>query len=376
MNRLPAAVIIGGTVLAQAVGLLALRPLVEFKTGRPLTDPGGQAALLGMKLGGFDSLDTGRPAGWLPQALFLALSAVLGYAALRAAPDLRPRLRTVLALTAAVLLAAGAADLLRVALEPSVTSSPAERFERMGLDLGRVPAAPLAFALVTCWLAVPSYLLVWLMSRHRTVREVLASLGQRVDDAPRVPAASWRDRRDAVSAALLPVLLLGLLGGRLLQHGEVRRMDHTSVTFDPDLWRPYLPPPWIGRLAGVLYPALRLRPLRTETTAGWLATLGVFAVLLLLLAVGLGLIAARVDGLTLARLILECWGVTVLASLAAAAAEVWVFGPLTPIVWSHELSAFEVAGSRALRFGTVWGWAPGLALAGMTAVLRRRRYGT
>lgn len=371
MNRLLAAMIVGGSVLAQAVGLLALRPLAELVNG-----PNAPARLAGMGLGGFETWDTGHPAGWLPQALFLALSAVLGYAALRAAPDLRPRLRTVLGLTTAVLLAAGAADLLRVALKPSESWSSAGPFEKFGFDLARVPAAPLAFALLTCWLAVPSYLLVWLMSRHRAVREALAYLGQEVADAPRVPAVSWRDRRDAVGAGLLPVLLLALAGGRLLLHGKVRRMDHTSVTFDPDLWRPYFPPAWIEQLGGVLYPALRLRPLRTEATDGWLGTLGLCAVLLVLLTLGLGLVAARSDRLAPFQLVLACWGVTVLAALGTATVEAWHFGDLAPPVWSDEVPRFVIAGSRALRFGTVWGWAPGLALAGMTTVLRRRRYGT
>ncbi|CAM5255717.1 hypothetical protein SCALM49S_03332 [Streptomyces californicus] len=53
-----------------------------------------------------------------------------------------------------------------------------------------------------------------------------------------------------------------------------------AITFDPDLWVPYTPPPLVSEWSGVLYPALRLRPLRTEMVEGWAVTLVVCAVFL------------------------------------------------------------------------------------------------
>lgn len=188
---------------------------------------------------------------------------------------------------------------------------------------------------------------------------------------PALPTA--RERRDAVTAALIPLVLLSIAGGQVLRHMNVRELQQPSVTFDPELWLPYRPPPLIDEWSGVLYPALRMRPLTSENTGGWLATVAVFAVLLAVLALVLRAVARRASRQRRSSTFMECWYATLLAAVAAALVE----GVLLQDAAPHDRSA-DTAGAigstlaEAVRFGTVWGWATGAAFLGAVLLLSRR----
>ncbi|CAM5428722.1 hypothetical protein SCALM49S_03112 [Streptomyces californicus] len=101
-------------------------------------------------------------------------------------------------------------------------------------------------------------------------------------------------------AGLIPAVLLAVAGGQALRHVRVRHLyqgapgsSDAAITFDPDLWVPYTPPPLVSEWSGVLYPALHVPPLRTEMVEGWAVTLVVCAVFLTALALALRSIVTR-----------------------------------------------------------------------------------
>jgi lysylphosphatidylglycerol synthetase-like protein (DUF2156 family) len=124
--------------------------------------------------------------------------------------------------------------------------------------------------------------------------------------------------------------------------------------------------------SGTLYPALRMRPLRTENTGGWLATLAICLVFLLVLAVALRAVAAEAAGMHPLRVVMTCWSATLVAAMAAAVVE-------STLLQGHEAAprlgeevAFDAASADAVRFGTLWGWATGAAFLVAVQVMRRR----
>ncbi|MFI9356556.1 hypothetical protein [Streptomyces lydicus] len=381
MNRLMSLLLAAGYAMGQTVFLFACHQVrVRAAGGGPglvLRD----VRLFGLDLDGFSVRDTGQAQGWVPQLVFLVLCSGLMYAVLRSAPpDARPQLRTVLALLGAALLAAGVAELAGPALDPRsplVLPTSGQWVGRAQVD--GATALPEQYALWSCWLLMPSWAAAWLLRRWAPVRMLLGT----ADDAAggeESPAAvcTVRRRRDVVCAGLIPMVLLAVAGGAVLRHTNVRHLDQSaSVTFDPELWLPYHPPALVERWSGVLYPALRMRPLDTEETAGWLATLVVCLVFLAVLAAALYAVVRWAAGRHPVRLFMNCWYATVLAAVAAALVESGLLqGPWAapregagPMGLVHP---FEAALGDAVRFGAVWGWATGACCLGAVWMMTRR----
>ncbi|NEE40273.1 hypothetical protein G3M53_84660, partial [Streptomyces sp. SID7982] len=127
-----------------------------------------------LSLEGFAVRDLHQVQGWLPQAVFLLLSGLLSYGVLRASAGIRPRLRTVLALGGASLLAAGVATLTGPVLDPdAVTAMPPYDDWVLRAQLGEVPGAAAQFALLTLWLPVVLWLLVWRYRKWQPLRTYL-----------------------------------------------------------------------------------------------------------------------------------------------------------------------------------------------------------
>ncbi|WP_189517923.1 hypothetical protein [Streptomyces sindenensis] len=392
MNRRLSMVLAAYGVWNQATVLFFLDPLKRHVS--ELVEPEatvGEVRLLGLSLEGFAVRDLDQVRGWLPQVVFLLLSGLLAYRVLRGSAGLRPRLRTVLALTGASLLAAGVATLIGPALDPdAVTAVPAYGDWVVRAQLGEIPGAAAQFVLLMVWPPVILWLLVWryrdwppLRTHLRTAEDVKSSgYGEEPGSSP----VSSRARRHLVSAGLIPAVLLAVAGGPVLRHTRVRHLSQgapgspdASVTFDPDLWESYRPPATVEEWSGVLYPALRLRPLRTELVGGWAATLVVCAVFLLVLAVALRSLARRAAGVrrwrpaALADLALKGWYATVLAAVAAALVDGRLTRWFAPRGGSGAAAeGLGVALGDAVRFGAACGWATGLALLGVTVLMTRR----
>ncbi|MEU5368679.1 hypothetical protein ABZ362_06755 [Streptomyces sp. NPDC005951] len=411
MNRRLAVLLAAYGAWSQATVLFFLDPMKRLVSD--LVEPEatvGKVQLLGLSLEGFAVRDLHQVQGWLPQAVFLLLSGLLGYGVLRASASIRPRLRTVLALGGAALLAAGVATLTGPVLDPhSVTAMPPYADWVLRAQRGEVPGAAAQFALLTLWLPVLLWLLVWRYREWQPLRKYLRTAedaqsdgsaksaksdGSSEDRGSRegpekhdpVSPVSSRARRQLLSAGLIPAVLLAVAGGPVLRHIRVRYLSQgapgspdASVTFDPDLWEPYRPPATVEEWSGVLYPALRLRPLRTELPGGWIATLVVCAVFLLALAVALRPLAGRAAEVrrwrpaALAALAVKGWYATVLAAVVAAVVDGRLMRWFAPRGESGPAAEhLGVALGDAVRFGAAWGWVTGLALLGAVVLMTWR----
>ncbi|MFF3036341.1 hypothetical protein ACFVS7_35710 [Streptomyces rubiginosohelvolus] len=389
MNRRLAMVLSAYGVWSQATVLFFLDPMKRQVSA--LVEPEatvGEVQLLGLSLEGFAVRDLSHVQGWLPQVVFLLLSGLLSYGVLRASAGIRPRLRTVVALGGASLLAAGVAMLTGPALDPdAVTAMPTYRAWVVRAQMGEVPGAAAQFALLTLWLPVLLWLLVWRYREWQPLRMYLrtAEDGHEGQEKPGPAPVSSRARRRLLSAGLIPAVLLAVAGGPVLRHIRVRHLSQgapgspdASVTFDPDLWEPYRPPATVEEWSGVLYPALRLRPLSTELLSGWIATLVVCAAFLLVLAVALRSLARRAAEVrrwrpaALADLAMKGWYATVLAAVVAAVVDGRLMRWFAPRGESGEAAEhLGVALGDAVRFGAAWGWATGLALLGAVLLMTR-----
>ncbi|MEW2213203.1 hypothetical protein AB0895_12225 [Streptomyces globisporus] len=401
MNRRLSMVLAAYGVWSQATVLFFLDPMKRQVSD--LVEPEatvGEVQLLGLSLEGFAVHDLHQVQGWLPQVVFLLLSGLLTYGVLRASGAMRPRLGTVLALGGAALLAAGVATLTGPALDPdAVTVMPPYDDWVLRARTGEVPGEAAQFALLTLWLPVVLWLLVWRYRDWQPLRTYLRTAegaesdGSNEDNGSRESRAkpgpspvSSRARRRLLSAGLIPAVLLAVAGGPVLRHTRVRHLSQgapgspdASVTFDPDLWENYRPPATVEEWSGVLYPALRLRPLRTELLGGWIATLVVCAVLLLVLAVALRSLARRAAEVrrwrpaALADLAMKGWYATVLAAVVAAVVDGRLMRWFAPRGESGPAAEhLGVALGDAVRFGAAWGWATGLALLGAVLLMARR----
>ncbi|WP_299528273.1 hypothetical protein [uncultured Streptomyces sp.] len=383
MDRRPSMVLAAYGAWNHVILLSLFDPMKRRLTG--LLAPGreiGPVRVLGLSMDGFVVTDPGRVAGWLPQVVFVVAGGVLTYGVLRGARGLKPRLRTVLALNGAALLAAGLAVLIGPALDPQARSAFLTYNEWTGsARMGAVPAAAAQAALCVVWLTVFAWYLMW---RYRHLPPVRRYLGIR-DETGGEPAPLLErpiERRQLMWAGLIPAVLLAVAGGPVLRHSAQRYLEQDlSVTFDPALWDPYRPPLLVQEWSGVLYPALRLRPLSHETAGGWLATLTVCVVFLLALAPALRSVARHLTAgpegrVTALRLVMNGWYATLLAAVVAA----FVDGRL--LQWSAPRVEAEQAELRpglalgdAVRFGTAWGWTVGLACL-VAVVLMRRHAGS
>ncbi|MDX2918676.1 hypothetical protein [Streptomyces sp. NE06-03C] len=401
MNRRLSMVLAAYGVWSQATVLFFLDPMKRQVS--ELVEPEatvGEVQLLGLSLEGFAVRDLHHVQGWLPQVVFLLLSGLLTYGVLRRSAGIRPRLRTVLALGGAALLAAGAATLIGPALDPDAsTAMPAYRAWVVRAQTGEVPGAAAQFALLTLWLPVVLWILVWRYRDWQPVRTHLRTAeGTESDEGSEgyedregreksgPSRFSARARRQLLSAGLIPAVLLAVAGGPVLRHVRVRHLyqgvpgsPDASVTFDPDLWEDYRPPAAVEEWSGVLYPALRLRPLRTELLGGWIATLVVCAVFLLVLAVALRSLARRAAEVgrwrpaALADLAVKGWYATVLAAVVAAVVDGRLMRWFAPRGESGaNVEHLGVALGDAVRFGAAWGWATGLALLAVVLLMTRR----
>lgn len=439
-RRLSVALAVHG-VWNQAVVLFLFEPLKEWVSGLlPAGTAVGEVRLLGLSFDGFAVRDPEHVAGWVPQLVFLVVGGLLMYGVFRGSAGVRPRVRTVLALGGALLLASGAAMLITPALEPDAASVlPTYGEWVVRAQLGEVPAAAAQFALLTLWVPLIPWFLVW---RYRALPPLRAHFGtmegaESREDGPEgahgdreevragaektqearesregregqegpaeavPPAVTARERRHLVCAGLIPAVLLAVAGGPVLRHVRVRHLSQgapgspdVSVTFDPDLWNSYAPPPLVAEWSGVLYPALRLRPLRTEMAVGWTVTLVVCAVFLGVLALVLRSVATRSAGLVrrppaetgatpafapagpaaYLGLVMKGWYATLLAAAVAAFVDGRLLRWFAPrresgtAVTDH----LGVALGDAVRFGAAWGWATGLACLAAVLLMRRR----
>ncbi|MBQ1112793.1 hypothetical protein KBY56_08250 [Streptomyces sp. C3-3] len=402
MNRRLSMVLAAYGVWSQATVLFFLDPMKRQFSA--LVEPEAtvsEVQLLGLSLEGFAVRDLHQVQGWLPQVIFLLFSGLLTYGVLRASAGMRPRLGTVLALGGAALLAAGVATLTGPALDPdAVTVMPPYDDWVLRARTGEVPGAAAQFALLTLWLPVVLWLLVWRYRDWQPLRTYLRTAegaesdGSNEDTGSRaghekpgpVSPVSSRARRRLLSAGLIPAVLLAVAGGPVLRHIRVRHLSQgapgspdASVTFDPDLWENYRPPATVEEWSGVLYPALRLRPLRTELLGGWIATLVVCAVFLLVLAVALQSLARRAAEVrrwrpaALADLAMKGWYATVLAAVVAAVVDGRLMRWFAPRGESGPAAEhLGVALGDAVRFGAAWGWATGLAFLGAVLLMARR----
>ncbi|MER6600056.1 hypothetical protein [Streptomyces parvus] len=389
MNRRPAMLLAAYGAWSQATVLFFLDRMKRQVSD--LVEPEatvGEVQLLGLSLEGFAVRELHHAQGWLPQVVFLLLSGLLGYGVLRASAGIRPRLRTVVALCGVALLAAGVATLTGPVLDPdSGTAMPPYDDWVLRARMGEVPGAAAQFALLTLWLPVVLWLLVWRYREWQPLRMYLrtAEDGHDGHEKSGPSTISARTRRHLLSAGLIPAVLLAVAGGPVLRHIRVSHLSQgapgspdASVTFDPDLWENYRPPTTIEELSGVLYPALRLRPLRTELLGGWIATLVVCAVFLLVLAVALRALARRATEVrrwspaALADLAMKGWYATVLAAVVAAVVDGRLMRWFAPRGESGPAAEhLGVALGDAVRFGAAWGWATGLALLGAVLLMTR-----
>ncbi|MFI9030238.1 hypothetical protein [Streptomyces sp. NPDC053560] len=392
MNRVLSVLLAGSSAAAQAGLLFGFVPVCRRVLAEQDLCLTGQARLLGVDAVGFVVRDPGHVGGWLPQLLFVMVCAVLTYAVLRTTPGLRPRWGTCLALLGAALSAAGAADLIGPVLHPlEWTYLPTPQDQPVLVrQTGGTGSAQ--FALLFFWMPIPMWAELWILRHWAPVRELLRVTGETGDEEgeePVTPAlGTRRERWEAVFAALIPAVLLAVAGGTVLRHTSVRQLEQEpALTFDPELWLPYRPPELADEWSEILYPALRLRPLPTETTTGWLATLLICLVLLVALAVALRAVVRRADARHPLRLFMRCWYATLLAAVAAAVVEGAVVGGddkdgalpwlLAPRQGSTDaLTSFDLAIGDAVRFGTAWGWATGAACLVAVLVMRRRGHGT
>ncbi|MFH9606649.1 hypothetical protein [Streptomyces sp. NPDC017448] len=433
-RRLSVALAVYG-VWNQAIILFLFEPLKEWVSGfLPAGTAVGEVRLLGLSFDGFAVRDPEHAVGWVPQLVFLVVGGLLMYGVFRGSAAVRPRVRAVLALGGALLLASGAATLITPALDPGAASAlPSYGEWVVRAQLGEVPAAAAQFALLTLWVPLIPWFLVW---RYRALPPLRAHFGtmegaesreggpegahggreevqagaentqeareSREGPAEAVPpAVTARERRHLVCAGLIPAVLLAVAGGPVLRHVRVRYLSQgapgspdVSVTFDPDLWNSYTPPPLVAEWSGVLYPALRLRPLRTEMTVGWTVTLVVCAVFLGVLALVLRSVATRSAGLVrrppaesgatpafapagpaaYLGLVMKGWYATLLAAAVAAFVDGRLLRWFAPrresgtAVTDH----LGVALGDAVRFGAAWGWATGLACLAAVLLMRRR----
>jgi hypothetical protein len=379
VNRRLSVVLVGGHVIAQAMFLFTFhRVLLRVVGADSHLLVYLDLRLLGVDLDDFAVTDPGHISGWLPQSAFLVLSPLLTYAVLRGAPDARPRVRTVLELIGAMLLAAGIAELLGAAVDTALRP-PHTTYVEWFVERLKSPSASSAhFALWSSGVLIITWQVAWRLRRWPPVQALFTGPTSTADGGeqehkPEPVLATGRERRQVVVAALIPVVLLAIAGGPVLRHQNVRRLDHPAIAFDPELWLGYEPPALIQKWGRVLYPALRLRPLPTENTSGWLATLAICVVLLVALAVALRSVAAHAAGKRPLRVFMECWWATLLAAMAAAIVEA---GALSGVAPRGAAEAFEATSADAVRFGTVWGWATGAAFWGMSRVLTRRMHRT
>jgi hypothetical protein len=126
----------------------------------------------------------------------------------------------------------------------------------------------------------------------------------------------------------------------------------------------------------VLYPALRMRPLPTENTGGWLATLAICLVLLAVLALALRAVVRRAGPAGTVRTFARCWYATLLAAAVAAFVEGALLQGPAPLPTAQDfIGAVGLALADAVRFGTVCGWVTGAAVLGAFALRARRRPG-
>ncbi|MBK0374639.1 hypothetical protein I3215_17295 [Streptomyces sp. RB110-1] len=417
MNRRLSMALTAYGVGSQALFLVLTEPLKEWIVG--FLPPGTtvrEVRVFGLSFDGFALRASERAVGWVPQAVFLTLGALLLYGVFRASAGVRPRARTVLALVGASLLAAGAAVLITPALDlgGSVLLLTYDEWV-VRAQMGEVPAAAAQFALITLWLPLIPWVLVW---RYRDLPPLRAYFGTaegETEPAPR--AVTGRARRHLVCAGLIPAVLLAVAGGQVLRHARLRHLSRgapgspdASITFDPDLWVPYTPPPLVAEWSGVLYPALRLRPLRTEMVVGWAVTLVVCAVFLTALALALRSIVTRSGDLVwpegaeaadatgpaganesadaakaprptpparptaCLRLVLKGWYATLLAAVLAAFVDGRVLHWLAPRreTGPGATDHLGVAIGDAVRFGAAWGWATGIACLAVVLLMRRR----
>jgi hypothetical protein len=358
----------------QSLYLGAYAPMCRLVKGTDLPPVPDDVRFLGIDLDGFVVRDTVHLAGWLPQALFVTLASVLTYAVLCAAPP-RPRRRVLGSLLGVLLLTAGLVDTLCLLTGLRPPPVPPYQPEWVG-DAYVDGAAGLAaqFALCIAWLPLLAVAEVWLLQRWPVFHPLV---GAPQPAAPRTAApAPARRRRDVVAAGLIPVVLLALVGGRVLRHAHVGQLDqHASVTFDPDLWTSYRPSETVREWSGVLYPALRLRPLPTEQQAGWLGTLLLCCVFVAVLAAALYVLAGRAGTGRPWRTVLNCWFATLFAALAAAFVESGLLqhqdrAPRPRL--EDGVGSLTVTVGDAVRFGTCWGWAVGVAfLLALWAASRR-----
>ncbi|MFJ6515026.1 hypothetical protein ACIQMO_13295 [Streptomyces sp. NPDC091406] len=399
MNRRPSMLLAAYGAWSQAIVLFFLDPLKQQVSDAVQPEATvGEIRLLGLSLEGFAVRDLHHVQGWLPQVVFLLVSSLLTYRVFRGSTGIRPRFGTVLALGGATLLAAGVAMLIAPALDPDAsTAVPTYGEWLVRAQIGEVPGAAAQFALLTVWLQVALWLVVW---RYRDWRPLRAFLGIGEDTDSRAARhdsrdghekrgrlpVSVRERRRLLCAGLIPAVLLAVAGGPVLRHNRVRHLSQgapgspdASVTFDPDLWENYRPPATVEEWSGVLYPALRLRPLRTELLGGWIATLAVCAVFLLVLAVALRTLARRAAEVrrwrpaALVDLVMKGWYATVLAAVVAAFVDGRLMRWFAPRGGSGAAAEhLGVALGDAVRFGAAWGWATGLALLGGVLLMMRR----
>lgn len=386
MNRRTAWTLAGGCGLYQVLWVTVLPPVLT-DLWRAGIFAGAGLRLVGLRDDVGESLaprfDTA--AGWLPHLLLLVLSVVSAYGVFRTAAG-RLRTATVGAFGGAVLLAAGSAELLARALDTS-QRRPGQPYTEWFVEVQLQGTTP-SFALIGLWTGATT-VLFWtelrILRRVTPLRKVFGGMeeeqeetaeagtgtGPRRAGAGSVPTARAREQRDAVTAGLIPVVLLALAGGLLLRHNNVHTTSQPSVTFDPESALPYQPPPLADAWAGVLYPSLRMRPLPTENTGGWLATLAVCLVLLAVLALALRAVvrgAGRVGGRTV---FLRCWYATVLAAAVAALVEGTLSQGPAPIPSAADLvGSLGQALADAVRFGTVCGWVTGAAVLGAVALRR------
>ncbi|WP_260635813.1 hypothetical protein [Streptomyces angustmyceticus] len=360
--------------LGQAIFLIAYHPVRRrFLDGDPTGFVRHDVRVFGVDLDGFAVRDLNRPGGWVPQLVFVVVCAVLVYSVLRAGPGVRPRLGTVVALSGGMLLAAGLAELTGPVLDPGRLGSALSADEwliRARLD--EAAAVPEQFALWSVWVPVLTWTQAWLLRSWAPVEELLGTAdgtGSRTEPL----LTTVRERRDVVLTGLIPVVLLALAGGRVLRHSNVRQLESFSLTFDPELWLPYHPPALVEAWSGVLYPALRLRPLSTENTAPWLATLAICLVFLAVLAAALYAVVARATGGHPLRFVMNCWYATVLSATTGALAERALLSSVAPRLEPPDGQLFGVILGDAVRFGAAWGWATGAACLGAALLMRRRR---
>ncbi|MFD8477275.1 hypothetical protein ACFV2E_35340 [Streptomyces globisporus] len=240
MNRRLSMVLAAYGVWSQATVLFFLDPMKRQVSD--LVEPEatvGEVQLLGLSLEGFAVRDLHQVQGWLPQVVFLLLSGLLTYGVLRASGAMRPRLGTVLALGGAALLAAGVATLTGPALDPdAVTVMPPYDDWVLRARTGEVPGAAAQFALLTLWLPVVLWLLVWRYRDWQPLRTYLRTAegaesdGSNEDNGSREGRAkpgpspvSSRARRRLLSAGLIPAVLLAVAGGPVLRHTRVRHLS-------------------------------------------------------------------------------------------------------------------------------------------------------